>query len=140
MQPLYEVSLTRPWHWGIAIIGARGAAIPDSLSDSFVAASPGALVLKVRHAQDIEAEVFEGDWDWAVATIDVRYAADFASTQDPIVFDGSLHLPDGVLAIGDADSEVTVNDLGSLVRVRVVMLNGDASTLDRARIELAPQS
>lgn len=44
MQPLAEVTSTRPWHWGIA----------------------------VRHAQDLEADTFEGDWEWAAATLQMR--------------------------------------------------------------------
>jgi hypothetical protein len=38
------------------------------------------MVTKVRHAQDIEAEVSEGDWDWATATIRVRYVRDLDDT------------------------------------------------------------
>lgn len=61
MQPLYEVTLSHPWHWGIAIVSAPGAAVPDALDQSLVTATPEALVIKVRHAQDVDAEVFEGE-------------------------------------------------------------------------------
>jgi hypothetical protein len=80
-------------------------------------------VIKVRHAQDIDAEVFEGDWDWATADIRVRHLADFEDTVEPVIYEGVLRLPDGRLVIGDADSEVTVNDLYDATRVRVQALD-----------------
>ena len=79
---------------------------------------PGCLVVKVRHAQDIEAEVFEGDWDWATATIRVRSLTDFDEPDGVVLFEGVLDLPDGCLSVGDGDSEVTVNDLSVRSRVR----------------------
>jgi hypothetical protein len=82
MQPIYEVTLSRPWHWGIAIVSAPGAAVPETLADSLVTATAEALVIKVRHAQDIEAEVFEDDWQWSTSTIRVRYVADLEVTTD----------------------------------------------------------
>jgi hypothetical protein len=72
VQPLYEVALSRPWHWGLAILSAPGAAVPESMDQSLVTATLEALVIKVRHAQDVDTEVLEGDWDWATATIRVR--------------------------------------------------------------------
>ena len=81
--------------------------MPETLGDSLVTATAEALVIKVRHAQDIDAEVFEGDWDWATATIPVRPLAEFEDSAEPVIYEGVLRLPDGRLAIGDADSEVT---------------------------------
>lgn len=55
MQPFYEVTVSRPWHWGTAVVSAPGAAVPETLEDSLVTAAAEALVIKVRHAQDIDA-------------------------------------------------------------------------------------
>jgi hypothetical protein len=138
MQPLYEVTVSRPWHWGIAIVSAPGAAVPESLDQSPVAATPEALVIKVRHAQDVDAEVFEGDWNWATATLRVRSLIDFDNTAEPVIYEGLLRLPDGRLTIGDADSEVVLSDLNEQTRVRIC--EADSSDFEAAyvRIDLAP--
>jgi hypothetical protein len=137
MQPLYEVTLTRPWHWGIAIVSAVGAEVPESLSGVFATTSQDALVLRVRHAQDIDAEVFEGNWDWATATLRVRSLTDFDADDAP-VHQGVLRLPGGRLMIGDADSEVTVNDLNENTRIRVYLDAEDGQGPTAIRIDLAP--
>lgn len=139
MQPIYEVTLSRPWHWGIAIVSAPGAAVPETLADSLVTATAEALVIKVRHAQDIEAEVFEDDWQWSTSTIRVRYVADLEVTTDEVIFDGILRLPDGRLAIGDADSEVILNDLDVATQVRVVALDRSDFGANDIRLDVAPQ-
>jgi hypothetical protein len=140
MQPLYEVTVSRPWHWGIAIVSAPGMAVPDALDQSLVTATPEALVIKVRHAQDVDAEVFEGDWDWATATIRVRSLADFEDTAEPVVYEGLLRLPNGRLVIGDADSEVILNDLDDQTRVRVFAAGQSNMGATDLRIDLAPQA
>lgn len=140
MQPLYEVTLSRPWHWGIAIVSTPSAVVPETLSQSLVTATPDALVIKVRHAQDIDAEVFEGDWDWATATIRVRSLTDFEDTAEPPIYEGVLRLTNGQLAIGDADSKVTFNDLDNQTRVRVHAANESDFGATDVRIDLAPQT
>jgi hypothetical protein len=119
MQPLYEVTLTRPWHWGIAVVSSPKAVLPDVVGDSPVVVGTKALVIKVRHAQDVEVEVFEGDYDWATATIHVRSLTELQPTNRVIVHEGTLNLPDGRLAVGDADGEIVVADLSPQTRVRV---------------------
>lgn len=140
MQPLYEVTLSRPWHWGIAIVSTPSAMVPETLSQSLVTATPDALVIKVRHAQDIDAEAFEGDWDWATATIRVRSLTDFEDTAEPPIYEGVLRLTNGQLAIGDADSKVTFNDLDKQTRVRVHAAKESDFGATDVRIDLAPQS
>ena len=139
VQPFYEVTLSRPWHWGIAIVSATGAAVPESLEESLVTATSEALVIKVRHAQDIEADRFEGEWDWATATIRVRSLTNFEDLDEPVAYEGVLRLPEGRMAIGDADSEVTLNDLNEATRVRVYASDQQAGATD-VRIDLAPRS
>ena len=138
MQPLYEVTLARPWHWGIAIVSAPDAAVPETLEPTLVTATPDALVIKVRHAQDIEAEAFEGDWDWATASIRVRSLTELDQTGEPVAFEGLLRVPTGELIIGDADSQVRVNDLSDPSRVRVYADNASDSGATSVRIDFEP--
>jgi hypothetical protein len=64
-------------------------------------------------------EVFEGDWDWATATIRPRSLSTFGDTERPAIYEGPLHLPDGRLVLGDADSEVTLDGLDERTQVRI---------------------
>jgi hypothetical protein len=140
VQPFYEMTLVRPWQWGIAILSAPGAAVPETLDASPVTATGDALVVKVRHAQDIDTAVFEGDWDWATATIRVRYLADLPESGESVVYDGVLHLVDGRLSIGDADGEVTFNSLDDVTRVRVQVLDDWGGNAADVRVDLAPRT
>lgn len=121
-------------------MSAPGAELPESLSDSPLTATPDAVVIQVRHAQDVDAEVFEGDWDWATATIRVRSMTGFEEPGEPALYDGTLRLPDGRLAIGDANSEVVINDLHEMTRIRVGVLATDGLNATDVRIDLAPVS
>jgi hypothetical protein len=69
MQPLAKVALTRPWHWGIAVLGDPVAEVPTEFDGTAVALGRDVITLSVRHAQDVEADRLDGDWDWATATI-----------------------------------------------------------------------
>jgi hypothetical protein len=140
MQPLYEVTVTRPWHWGIAIVCTPGAEVPDALDQSLVTATPEAIVIKVRHAQDVDIDVFEGDGDWATATVLVRSLTELEDTVERVIYEGLLRLTNGRLVIGDADSEVTLNDLDVLTRVRVLTTDESGSGATDIRIDLAPQA
>jgi hypothetical protein len=138
VQPLWEVTLARPWHWGIAILGAPGAVVPENLEPGLVTATGDTLVIKVKHAQDIDAERFEGDWDWAIATIHVRSLTGFEDTDEGPEFDGQLALPGGRLELGDADSHVTVDDLDGQTRVRIFVTGLSGAGASDVRIDLAP--
>jgi hypothetical protein len=114
--------------------------VPEVPGQGVVTASSDALVVKVRHAQDIDAEAFEGDWDWATATVVVRSLTAFAEDAEDPVYDGVLVLPDGRLSVGDADSDVTLTDLSHRSRVQVhvpVFHGGQAASV---RIDLAPET
>lgn len=138
MQPLFEVTVTRPWHWGIAIASAPGAAVPETLEASLVTATADALVVKVKHAQDIEGEVFEGDWDWATASIHVRSLSEFNPADESFAFQGLLLLPTGELTTGDADGEMRLNDLSNPSRVRVYVNDATDAGAASVRIDIAP--
>jgi len=138
MQPLFEVSASRPWHWGIAILSSPGAQVPDNLDEGLVTGTDDCLVVRVRHAQDTEAERFEGEWDWATATIRVRSLVSFEGGSEDPIFTGVLHLPGGLLAIGDADSEVVLNDLDEHTEVRLFATGDTSGGATDVRVDLAP--
>ena len=140
MQPLWELTLARPWHWGIAILGAPGAALPEELGPGVVTANRDTLVIKVKHAQDISAEVFEGEWDWAIATVRVRCIPSVEDAGERPEFEGSLILPGGRLEIGDADSHITVDDLDTRTTVKIFVEAPSDAGASEVRIDLAPAS
>lgn len=121
-------------------MSAPGASAPDVLEGAVVTASEHALVLRVRHAQDIDAAVFEGDWDWAIASVRLRRVDDFEESQAALAFEGVISSSGGRLVLGDADSEVTVNDLTDITRVRVFVVEDANDSATEIHIELAPEA
>ena len=71
-QPLVTTTIRRPFHWGIVVIRPAGASpdLPDVPSGTLVSTNGEALIVLVRHAQDVES--FEGDFSWAETEIVVR--------------------------------------------------------------------
>lgn len=108
MQPLAEVTLTRPWHWGIAVLDDPLADVPTEFGGRGVAVGRDVIALSVRHAQDIEADRFEGDWDWATGTIHVRSLVHEEPTERHIMCDTIIDTRQEVVSIGDADGMVVV--------------------------------
>jgi hypothetical protein len=70
----------------------------------------------------------------------VRSLTEFEDTVEPVVYEGVLRLNNGRLAVGDADNEVTLNDLDDLTRVRVLTSGESGSGTTDIRIDLAPQA
>ena len=140
MQPLLEVTITRPWHWGVAVISAPSAVLPDGIGNKSFVASPDALVITVRHAQDVDAEPFEGDWALGVASLHVRSLAGFEDVAGPAVYDGVLDLPESRLQVGDADSYLTIDHLWNRTRVRVYGDLQAAPGATSVQIDLAPEA
>ncbi len=99
------VTLRRPFAWGIVMLSdSKTRDIPSSPVASPFAHTPTALFVRVRHAADVE---FDGaDPDEVVplcsVVVDVRVGEPADSSVD---FEGTLQLPSGVLAVGDADGE-----------------------------------
>jgi hypothetical protein len=96
-------------------------------------------VILVRHAQDIEAEVFENGWEWGTATIHVKTLAEAEPTPRPVLCDVVLNTPSYRLGIGDADSEVILPCPGT-GRTRLVVSADDIGEggLDEVWIDLLP--
>jgi hypothetical protein len=108
VQPLSETTHTRPWHWGIAIGRAVGGELPDLTGNQIVKVGHAGLVVRVRHAQDIDAERFEGDWNWATATVQVRSLTEAESVSRQVLCATVMPTPDERIHIGDADGEVVL--------------------------------
>lgn len=108
-QPLATTTIRRPFHWGIVTVGPDGSGqLPDVAAGALVSANAHGLVILVRHAQDIES--FGADFDWAEAEIVVRQLVNAESAPRPRreVFRGLINVPNGRLAVGDADGFVVV--------------------------------
>jgi hypothetical protein len=138
VQPFYEVTICRPWHWGIAIVGAPKAVVPTELGDGVVTATTDCLVIKVRHAQDIDAELFEGDWEWATATLRLRGLAELGNAAEGLLYEGNIVLADLKLSVGDADGQVTLDELPTPARIRVHSGVDPEFGVTDVRIDIAP--
>ncbi|SOC57168.1 hypothetical protein [Ornithinimicrobium cerasi] len=119
MQPLAEVILTRPWHWGIAVIGDPTADVPTDFNGQMVATGHNVVTLNVRHAQDIAAERFEGDWDWATATIHLRSLVGEDITDRQVLCNTVISTPDETVSLGDADGMLVIP--APSVRTRLIV-------------------
>lgn len=123
MQPLAELTLTRPWHWGIAILGDPTAEVPTDIKGKVVATGRDVIVLSVRHAQDIEADKFEGDWEWATATIHLRSLVEGDRTERHVLCDTVIAAPEETVSIGDADGMLVIP--APSVRTRLIVSADD---------------
>ncbi len=119
MQPLAEITLTRPWHWGIAVLGDPLAEVPTEFNGHAVSTAGDVVTLCVRHAQDIEGDEFEGDWDWATATIHLRSLVEAEATGRDVLCDVVISTPQETVSIGDADGMLVVP--APSVRTRLIV-------------------
>ena len=136
MQPLAEVTVTRPWHWGIAVLGDPLAEVPTVFDGRAVAVSRDVVALSVRHAQDIEADRFEGDWDWATATIHVRSLALEEPTERHVLCDTVIGTSREVVSLGDADGMVVIPAPSARTRLIVSANKVDPTGLETVWVDL----
>ncbi|MBS42203.1 MAG: hypothetical protein CMH83_03290 [Nocardioides sp.] len=138
MQALHTVAVTRPWHWGIAILSdpSLGGEIPEVDPKARVSASSNGVVVLVRHAQDVES--FEDDFDWAEATVTIRHwsAAPETEADRTVVFEGVLATPTGRLWLGDADEEVVMTGLSTETALRVLSPSDDLDSPDHVWVDV----
>jgi hypothetical protein len=138
MQALTIVTVTRPWHWGIAILSdpSLGGEIPEVVPKARVSANRNGVVVLVRHAQDVES--FEGDFDWAEAAVTIRRwsAAPETEPDRTVVFEGPLATPTGRLRLGNADEDVVMTGLSVSTTVRVLLPSDDLDAPDRAWVDV----
>jgi hypothetical protein len=130
-QPIWEVTLARPWHWGIAIILDQAGDVPDVDPHQLVSLGPSGLVVLVRHAQD-SIERFDGDWAWATATLHIRLLASPQPAPGSIACDAVLHTPSGLLSVGDADGDMVLSTHHG--RTRVIVSVEDLANMSPASV------
>ncbi len=137
MKPLATVDITRPWHWGIAILSDPdlGGEIPEVDPSGGVSANENGIIVPVRHAQDIES--FEGDFEWAEATVTVRRWSEPPELEEgrEVAFEGRLATPRGQLWIGDADENSVAEGFPTSTRIRVVLLSHDLDSPDQVWVD-----
>jgi hypothetical protein len=136
MQPLAEVTLTRPWHWGVAVLGDPLAEVPGVLDGQPVAVGDCVIAIGVRHAQDIDAERFEGDWDWATATLHVRSLGQMESIERHVLCDVVVATPNETVSLGDADGMVVIPAPSLWTRVVVSTDEANLIGLERVWVDL----
>lgn len=140
MQPVVELSLTRPWHWGIAIVGDPAADIPDIDTGSSVTIGAGNVIVAVRHAQDIDPATYNDDPpDLTTSTIHIRVIGEHeAHCRAVSICDTVIDTPTRAVTIGDAVSELVLTSMGSRTRVVASALDGDLAGFDVIWLDLIP--
>ena len=136
MQPLAEVTLTRPWHWGITVLGDPLAEVPTEFNGRAVATARNVVTISVRHAQDIQADKFEGDWDWATATIHLRSLVEEERTERHVLCDTVIATPQESLSVGDADGMVVIPVPSVRTRLIVSTDEVDSAGLETVWVDL----
>lgn len=136
MQPLAELTLTRPWHWGIAVLGDPKAEVPTESSGAGVAIGRNVVTLSVRHAQDIDGDKFEGEWDWATATIHLRSLVQSEKTARHVLCDIVIATPGEAVSLGDADGMVVIPVPSPRTRLIVCTDDVDPTGLETVWIDL----
>jgi hypothetical protein len=123
-QPKVTVTVTRPWNWGIVVLGDDKQPPPDVDARHPVTANGNGLVVLVRHAQDvgIPDDASGGDvLPSAEASVSVAFWEEVPEVVRPgdVQYEGNMSTPSGRLSIGDADHEVWVASPTIAMTVRV---------------------
>lgn len=136
MQPLSETTHTRPWHWGVAFIGEPSEDVPDREAGRVVSANDKGIAIAVQHAQDIDADRFEGDWDWATTTFHVRALAEAQTVARHVVCDVILPTANEQISLGDADGYLLLPAPSTRTRVIASTDDVDPAGLKQVWIDL----
>lgn len=90
------------------MLGDPRAEAPTKLDGQPVALGHDVIVLSVRHAQDIDADQVDGDWDWATATVHLRSLAQEEPTDRRVLCDTVIATGQESLSLGDADGMLVI--------------------------------
>lgn len=104
-----KLRIRRPFNWGVLMLSDAGADdVPELGRGSTFATTPHALVVAVRHAQDVDFEALDLAPDDVVppAEVTLRGGPGRHEAED---FRCVLDLPSGELRVGDAEHEDTVS-------------------------------
>ncbi|WP_153394603.1 hypothetical protein [Ornithinicoccus halotolerans] len=136
MQPLAELTTRRPWHWGVAVLGDLHTEVPTDFGRGVVAVGHDVIALKVRHAQDIDSDKFEGDWEWATASFHVRSLVDEEATTRHVLCDTVISTGQASVGLGDADGMLLIPTPGARTRVIVSVTEVDSTGLESVWVDL----
>lgn len=136
-QPSTEITVTRPWHWGIAILVATDGDVPDVDPDVLVSAGRSGAVICVRHAQD-GVPSFDDEWEWATATVHLALLDEMRPSIHEVVADIVLTTAEGRFSLGDADEDVVVPTHEGRTRVLVEVSDSGDLSPDEVWIDLVP--
>ena len=136
MQPLIEVTVRRPWHWSVVVLGDPRAEVPTPLRGQAIAVGDGVIAIGVRHAQDVDTEQLEGDWSWATAAIHLRSLVEAEPVQRHVLCDVVFATPQETVAVGDADGMVVLPAPGLRTRFVVSTDVVDLTGLDQVWVDL----
>jgi hypothetical protein len=93
-----RLDIRRPFQWGILIIAdPRASALPELVGGEAVVASDSAVIVGVRHAQDVD-DLDDTDFEVAVSC-----APGPVERGSALAFDGVLTVQSGRLDVGDAN-------------------------------------
>lgn len=137
MSALGETTVTRSWQWGAAVIGDPSAA-PPAPTEAPVTIGTGAVVLRLRHAHDVE--LVEGRSSLATATCHVRVLTEAEAPPRTVLCDVVLETPSGKLSLGDG-AEAVVVEAGGALRHRLVVTAAAvrARGLDEVWVDVVPE-
>lgn len=105
-----KLHIRRPFNWGILMFSDAGSEhVPELGQDSTFATTAHALVVAVRHAQDVDFEARDLAPDDVIPPAEVTVRGG-PGRHEPEAEDCScvLDLPSGELRVGDAEHEDTV--------------------------------
>ena len=101
-----------------------------------VAVGRDVVALSVRHAQDIEADRLERDWDWATATIYVRLLAHEEAAERQVLCDTIIATSQEAVSLGDAEGMVIIPAPSARTRLIVSANEIDPTGLDTVWVDL----
>lgn len=97
----------RPFWWGLILLLDRDSTEVPQLIDAVVSPSRDGLAVKVMHAQDVDLSGFDADEIAPPAEVQVDIHIGEAGPGQ-VLFTGSIDIPSGVLTVGDAEQEDTL--------------------------------
>lgn len=140
MQTIARTSITRSWHWGIVAVFDKAAEgdLPEFVPDSLASVNQSGLVVRIRHAQDVE----DFDESFAEATITVSFHAEPVEPAQGrhFVCTGKLSTPGGTLSVGDADMDVVVPAVTGVTNILVSVADPDDRSPEHIWLDIWPES
>lgn len=125
-----SLNTTRAFEWGIVLVGdSESTDIPALDRDAAIRSSDTAVVVAVRHAQDI-ANSDEGQF-----LVEVSCVSGLAG-RDDLAFDGHVLVSSGRLSIGDADHQDML--LVPPGRWRLQIATGPSAHSERVAVWFSP--